>query len=1000
VISLVLAMLRTRRGPAVVLALLSVFATAAAVAGPAYLRAVDRAAVATIVAEADRAELTISVSGVTGEAGGRPESFDSLATSVLQLPGFSTVYSAEFQVLGVEEGDQIVSALTLREDVCPQLEIVAGRCLMTSGETVLGESTATRRGLGPGSTVTVTAARYDELSKRFVPVGEPATLTVVGVYRPIDPADRYWGRAPYFQPGSPDHYREPVFVTRPGFDAIDHPGDARAVSARPGPDAFTIEGLPTLRAELDELGADLGSETASPVGQYARVEVDLPAVLDRIDRSRELARQVVPVAAVPLVALCWFVIFLSVGAGTMARRHELGLVALRGSRWPVRWWLTGGESTLAILAGAPIGLVAGLVGVDLLARARFGGGIDGVSVPLVAGAVLLAVGGAVLAGLLAQRRELAGPVVDLLRRVPGRATGWRSLAIEATVVALAVVAAFQLRGFDGELVGLSLLVPGLVGLAVALLTARLVLPLADRAGVRALRRGRIGPALGAIQLARRPGAQRLFVLLAVASALFGFATVAVDVAGQGRADRAELAIGADRRITVLPMNGDELLTAVRGVDPDGRYAMAVGVVPGEGDNRPPVLLADSLALPRVAYWRAGDGAPSADAVTGLLRPPTDEPFVLRDTRATLSVQGPPPPVPGKLTVTVVLRALAGGQAIRVPFGPIEAGAGEYSAQVGACADGCRVVSVEASLEQYSVPRAELLVTGLRAGGTGATVIDAAAFAGRWRTSAPEPAADGLRLAVAVPVPATGIVARPNDALDQLPAVVAGELPPSGAMTVLDTMRRPIDQVRDATILPRVGGAGVLVDLEYATRQSTASTFLPEAEVWLGPDAPPDALERLRAAGLTIIEEHTATGERDRLDQQAPTLAIWFHLLAGGLAVALALCGLVLAGVADRRRRRDDTRALRLQGLPARLTDRAELWSLLPLVVAALLTGLAGAVVAWWLTGEYLPLFVDRDFPMVASAWPDPVVVGPQWAAVAVLIVGVAVGLARAARVRD
>nr|MDT0658361.1 ABC transporter permease [Micromonospora sp. DSM 115978] len=995
-IALVWSMLRARRGQAIILTLLSVFATAAAVAGPAYLRAVDHAAVATEVAEADREELTVTVSGAVGGSGGRADSFDNLATSMLRLPGFTTVYSGEFPVLGVEEGDQIVSALTLREDVCPRLKLVAGRCLMTTGETVIGESTAARRGITPGDTVTVTAAQYSELLRRFVPAGIPATLTVVGVYRPADPADRYWGRTTYFLPGIPDHYREPVFVTRPSFDTIDHPDDTRAVSAVPGPDAFALDGLPALRAELAEITEDLNAADVPPTGQYATVQLDLPAVLDRVDRARELARQVVPVAAVPLVALCWFVIFLAVGAGTSARRHELGLVSLRGARWPVRWWLTGGESVLAILAGAPVGLLLGLVGVDLLTRARFDAGIAGVSVAAVAVAASLAVGGALAAGLFAQRRELGGPVVDLLRRVPARSTHWRSLAAEATVAALAVVAAFQLRGFDGELVGLSLLVPGLVGLAVAMLAARLLLPIAVRSGARALRRGRVAPALGAFQLARRPGGSRLFLLLAVASALFGFAVVAVDVAGQARADRAELATGADRRLTLLPVEAGALLAAVRGVDPEGRYAMAAGLVEGDGERQPPVLLVDSPALHQVAHWRNADVAPAVDS----LRPPTGDPFVLRDTRATLSVVGPERPAGAELTVTVVLRAVSGGPPIRIPFGPIVTGARDYPADVASCATGCRVVAVEASSRQISGQWTELLVTGLRGGDPDSPVIDAAAFARRWRPPVGEPVDGGLRIEVSVPAPAGGIVARPDDVPERLPAVVAGQLPPNQAMPGVDSVRRPVEPVGSATVLPRVGAAGALVDLEYATRQAAGSSLLPVAEVWLAPDAPPDLPDRLRAAGLSIVAEQSAAAEQVRLDGQAPALAIWFHLLAGGLALVLALCGLVLAGAADRRRRRDDTRALRLQGLPARLTARAELWSLLPLVAAALLTGLAAAVGAWWLAGEYLPLFTDRDFPMAGVAWPDLVAVGSRWAVVAVLIAGVAVGLARAARVRD
>ena len=104
------------------------------------------------------------------------------------------------------------------------------------------------------------------------------------------------------------------------------------------------------------------------------VNTDLPALVERVERSRELARQLVPVAFIPLVAICFFVIYLAVGYGIFGRRPELGLVALRGVTPARRWWLATGETALVILAGAPVGYLLGYLGVATVARLRLGVG--------------------------------------------------------------------------------------------------------------------------------------------------------------------------------------------------------------------------------------------------------------------------------------------------------------------------------------------------------------------------------------------------------------------------------------------------------------------------------------------------------------------------------------------------------------------------------------------------------------------------------------------------
>ena len=780
-IGLVWSMLVARRGPAVVLLLLSVFATGAAVAGPVYLAAVDRASSAVVVADAPRQERTVSLAAVLDQPAFQDSGFDVMASSLLTLPGFSPVYSARFGVLGVEVGDAEQSSLVFREDVCRHLTMVRGRCALTSSEVLVGESTAGRRKLEPGAMVTVAASRYDSFQGRYVPVGAPSTLVVVGVYRPVDPSELYWGRSAFFVPGAADPIREPLFITRSALDVIDHPSDQRQVDSLPAPDAFTPERLPALRAEFEELRDDLGGAIGGDA--YATILADLPALLDRIEVARGLARQVVPVAAVPLVALCWFVIFLAVAFGTTARRHELGLVALRGTGTPTRWWLSAGESVLAILAGAPIGFLVGTLGVQLIAGARMDAEFGALPPRSALTAALVAVAGAVFAGLLAQRREVASPVVDLLRRVPARSVSWRSVAVEATVVVLAVVAAFQLRGFDDELVGLSLLVPGLVALAVALVAARLLMPLAGRLGARALRRGRIGPALGILQLARRPGSQRLFVLVTVAVALLCFAAAAVDVAGRARAERADVQTGADRALTVQPVDAGVLLRAVRAVDPEGGYAMAVGVLPAQDDNSPSLLLVDAAALPRVPVWRSEFGLP-AEQAAARLRPPAPAPFALRAGRVALTVEVPEQPVGAKLEASLVLRALTGGPALRVPLGLLAVGRHSYPVDVPGCVPGCRVVGVQASYQRPGTEPTELLVVELRAVDSGEVVVGPADFAdaGRWRGapySAPDPAGRGLRLRITGLAEEELVWGLPVDAPVRLPVLAAGGVPTNG-----------------------------------------------------------------------------------------------------------------------------------------------------------------------------------------------------------------------------
>ena len=104
-IALVLAMVWSRRGQAVTLALLALFAVAAAVAAPAYLAAADRAVASGQVAAATMAERSLTVASVQSPSDDSDAGIDftDVGAALTTLPGFTYVYSTEFLAIGIEK---------------------------------------------------------------------------------------------------------------------------------------------------------------------------------------------------------------------------------------------------------------------------------------------------------------------------------------------------------------------------------------------------------------------------------------------------------------------------------------------------------------------------------------------------------------------------------------------------------------------------------------------------------------------------------------------------------------------------------------------------------------------------------------------------------------------------------------------------------------------------------------------------------------------------------
>ena len=288
-IRLLLSMIGARRAQAVTVFLLAAVAVAAAVAGPVALRTVEEAIVRQEVAAASGTERSISVTAFVNpsepQAAGQ---FDTLA-SLLTLPGFDALRAGELEAFGPVGGSAEValaptSRVAFRDRLCEHIIILSGRCLVGPLEVVLGEDMAASTGLRPGDVSVIQAARY-VLGRGLVPDGEPAALTVVGIYRPAIRPRRTGPDSAYFPVTANGTRHETVFTTVVTFDIIDHTlglasvdalapesiltrSASRACPARspsprsrcsPIPPTASLPTCPRSQSELTEAGPWLGS---------------------------------------------------------------------------------------------------------------------------------------------------------------------------------------------------------------------------------------------------------------------------------------------------------------------------------------------------------------------------------------------------------------------------------------------------------------------------------------------------------------------------------------------------------------------------------------------------------------------------------------------------------------------------------------------------------------------------------------------------------------------
>ncbi len=997
-IELLRAMVRARRAQALTMVLLVTVTIAIAVAVPAFLDIADDSMIQTEVAQAPAAQLDVFASQklVIGASGAVDPGFGRKMPATMAAPDFAPTFSATTDS-GVVAGAPAFPQMQFRQNACAHVVIVAGRCPIGTAEVMIDPTLARLEKVTAGGSLqlqfAINSPDHGQTNWILGPHAVPLTVSVVGVYQPRSATEAFWGQ---LSPFSPDAYRNadaPVLTTVGTIATFEHASEVETVDEVLQPTSLTVGRLRAARVLTDRHVA-----AATQAGAVSRS--GLAALATRINQDRSTVRQVVPLLAVPLIALGWFVVFLAGGYSVAGRREEIGAVALRGSpRWP-RWVLGTGESLVAVVAAVPCGYALGYAAVWAIDRfavphrpalGSFGHG----SLPYV----LLTVAGCVIAIMASAWRTLRSPASELLRNVPPRGRRWRSAAAELSVVALAAVAVITLRGEHRKLVGVDLIAPALAVAAVAVITARLVTPVAAALGAWSLRRGRgVGIAVSALQIARRPGVARLFVLLVTSVGVITYAAAAVDVSRASRTDRATMEVGATTVLSVRPTSRQALLTAVRSVDPAGNFAMAVVHVPQPATGGPSIVAVDASRLAKVASWPAASTITAAHAAS-VLRRPAGPPvtFAGQTVALTASVTAAAfdfsPP-----EVALLVEPLGGGVIQTLPMGSLRNGTYTYIADTTSCQTGCRVAGITIILSYFRPGPLAITFRSMAVRSPKPAPITTFADAAGWRDAAAfytagpsqgtEAVGGGLTLRPNTAARTVNVALQPADAPFPVPAISTQPFTEQ-LQGLLGSAPVPMTSSVIDPVLPQVAGNGVMVDLQnldYAVPAVGDLATVPE--VWLSKSAPPDVVSRLAKAGLAVTGSKTIAAERTYLDRRGPAVGDAFAWVAVVGITLLFVGGVMLTASVDRRRRGAELAALRVQGLSARRVRVAAVFGHVAVAVAALAVGLGAGLVGWWLTGARVPVFADGYTLAGAPVWPGTTGLAWPFGAVAVVLLAV------------
>ncbi len=692
----------------------------------------------------------------------------------------------------------------------------------------------------------------------------------------------------------------------------------------------------------------------------------------------------------------------------------------------VRSWQAGlllvSESLAAAVAGTVLGwLVGSAVAAGIAER-------SGEPVGALLRHSLLSGRGVVVALLLGAAAALVLVAALSIGSIELGGISLSPLDVAALGAALAVVVALARGSADAsELVATQgtgivlLLLPALVGLVAAVVVARL-LPLGLRLLERAVPKGALTLRLAALGLARRPGYAVVAVAFVVVSVGFAlFASSYRSTLRSGQSEQAAFAVPADEIVRedlaqLVPVRAAVTPAAVHSLGPGVRVrpvTRVAGNIAGAADvTGITVLGLPRSSLERLGGWRSDFSTRRPAELARLLDP--RRPVGLRGPRigsGAIRFTLPLRVTGTEIGVVAYVRAVDGS------FVPLRLGrthgsrAQRLTVRVPARARAGTLVALRfeppPKLEERGAD-AGAPATGSVALGRplvdGYTITDYGDWAGTVgvrRLSNRDKLRFGLTLTNEVDT-----YVRPRQPTDglALPAVVSPRMAqlagPDRLLGVVTNAEPLVFRVvavasRFPGIPARETSDFVVADrntLESALNTSAPGTGFP-TELWVGvPPARRNAVEaRLRQQPFTALTVSSRSGLERSLRSEPVARAALAMLEAAALtAVLLALLGLVLGAVSERRDDAAELFDLEAQGVPPASLRRQ-------LRLRASIAGLAGAV-GGLLTGLVLSLLVVRFVELTANATaPEPPLqLSVDWAAVA--LSALAAGLVAAALV--
>src|SRR4051794_21405827 len=404
--------IRYRAGRSLAVFLLALLATTAAVLAPVYSRAAQQSVLTDGLTSAslDAGALVVSAKGTAAESEAAFRDTDDIRLAVRQVLNTQPVVgdrlerpvaAVDTDAVVTSRGDPLAARLAYRDDSCRHLKLT-GKCPDAEGQVLVSERSAKAHGINTGDRLTVHLGTTS---------GRDHPFQVVGLYTPAEPTESYWGRTVYFgTDASGSAERLDALFTGVPEDVRQERTAALATRLEYPIDTATVglDDVGPLRDGVEAVGTRLR-------GQDLELTTGLPAILDEAAADQAAIGRTAPIIAVPLLLLCWFVLFLLVASLVEERGPEIALAKLRGfpARGATRFGL--GEALLLIVAAAPAGLLAGVGLVELASRFVLARGTHAeVRWPAfaAAGVALLA---AAVAALLAGRGTVRRPVLALLR---------------------------------------------------------------------------------------------------------------------------------------------------------------------------------------------------------------------------------------------------------------------------------------------------------------------------------------------------------------------------------------------------------------------------------------------------------------------------------------------------------------------------------------------------------------------------------------------------------